>query len=175
MGLKGKKNITKLTYLSPSQSRCTRAREKVCVCVCVCVSFILETRWIGRLRKGYIRKSWIRKSWIRKSWIRKSCNRQSWIWKAQISKGCPKLKTKTLLQSPPLNWITDNRISRLLLSEIAGPSIPWQYTKLVGYLNHSLIAITFMLSQSDSIKRRVLYLKARSKHVEYLDTEYLKL
>ncbi len=40
--------------------------------------------------------------------------------------------TCNLKQCRPLNWITDNRISRLLESEIAGPFISQQYTKHVG-------------------------------------------
>ena len=32
------------------------------------------------------------------------------------------------IKSPPLNFITDNRISLLLLSDIAGPIVPNQST-----------------------------------------------
>jgi hypothetical protein len=42
------------------------------------------------------------------------------------------LQKKFEIQCPPLNWITNNRISRLLLSAIFGPFIPEQYTKHVG-------------------------------------------
>ena len=40
-----------------------------------------------------------------------------------------KFKNKNLIQCPLLNWITDSRISRLLSSDIAGPSIHYQYTQ----------------------------------------------
>ncbi len=41
-------------------------------------------------------------------------------------------KNNILLQSPPLNWITDNRISHFLESDISCPFLPKYYTKRVG-------------------------------------------
>ena len=42
---------------------------------------------------------------------------------------CEKFLYMFLIQCRPLNWITDNRISHLLESDIAGPIIFQQYTK----------------------------------------------
>ena len=55
------------------------------------------------------------------------CKIRSWTKLFRIN--CQKFKNYQLkihVQCPPLNWITDNRISRLLQSEISGPIIPKQ-------------------------------------------------
>ena len=62
-----------------------------------------------------------------------------------------------VVTSPPLNWITDNRISHLLLSDFTGSIILKQYTKYIGELNHSVIVITFAMAKNDPIKGRALY------------------
>ncbi len=54
-----------------------------------------------------------------------------------------------------------DRISRLLHSKIASPIILKQYTKHVGYWNHSVVVITFLLAQSDPFKRWVLYIQTQ--------------
>ncbi len=59
------------------------------------------------------------------------------------------------------NSETVDRISRLLHSTIASPIILKQYTKHVGYWNHSVIFITFLLAQSDPIKRWALYIQTQ--------------
>jgi len=70
-----------------------------------------------------------------------------------------------VLQCLPLNWITDNGISRLLSSD----TTVLFYTQIVLVhkngckLNNSLIVIIFMLAQSDPIKQwtlnRPLYIR----------------
>ncbi len=37
-----------------------------------------------------------------------------------------------VVECPPLNWITDNRVIRLFLSIIIGPIMSKQYTKHIG-------------------------------------------
>ncbi len=63
---------------------------------------------------------------------------------------------RLLWQWPPLNWITVNRISLLLLSDISCPNIFEQHTKSIAQLNHPDIVITFTSAQRDHIKRRTL-------------------
>jgi len=69
----------------------------------------------------------------------------------------------------PLNLITDNRISNIMLSNMAGPIIPQQYTKK---------CLFFALAQSDPIKRRTLYLSIKVfdkylKSLQYIIFDFL--
>ena len=63
---------------------------------------------------------------------------------------------KLILQCPPHNWITDNRITRVLLSDISGLNTPKQYTKYAGHL---VILLTNMLAKSNPITRQKQFIK----------------
>jgi len=68
-----------------------------------------------------------------------------------------------LLQWKPFNVITVNVISCLLLLELKG-TIYIYYNKITRYCYHSVIVVSFDLSQSDHMKRHLLYILLKGNH-----------